>query len=84
MPEFLATSCDNLLKKGGGYEKLSNDAIKEMLEKVFPDIMTHYFFSRFIIISLLLALILCEPYMLQVVMLLTYVHEKDLFAKFCR
>lgn len=33
--ELLATFCDNILKKGGS-EKLSDEAIEETLEKVFP------------------------------------------------
>ncbi|KAJ8636597.1 hypothetical protein MRB53_010864 [Persea americana] len=52
MPELLATSCDNILKKGGGYEKLGDGDMEEMLEKV--------------------------------VMLLTYVNQKDIFAEFYR
>ncbi|XP_019096794.1 PREDICTED: cullin-2-like [Camelina sativa] len=32
--EILATYCDNVLKKGGGTEKLSDEAIEETLEKV--------------------------------------------------
>lgn len=38
--ELLATFCDNILKKGGS-EKLSDEAIEEMLEKVTFD----FFFS---------------------------------------
>lgn len=34
--ELLATFCDNILKKGGS-EKLSDEAIEEMLEKVTFD-----------------------------------------------
>ena len=33
--ELLATFCDNILKKGGS-EKLSDEAIEETLEKVYP------------------------------------------------
>ncbi|XP_058083893.1 cullin-1-like [Magnolia sinica] len=51
-PELLSTFVDNILKKGGGGEKLSDDAIDEMLDKV--------------------------------VGLLFYIHNKDLFAEFCR
>ncbi|OMO57825.1 hypothetical protein COLO4_35078 [Corchorus olitorius] len=32
--ELLATFCDNILKKGGGSEKLSDEAIEETLEKI--------------------------------------------------
>ncbi|KAI9114461.1 hypothetical protein K1719_014689 [Acacia pycnantha] len=32
--ELVATFCDNILKKGGGSEKLSDEAINETLEKV--------------------------------------------------
>ncbi|OMO49804.1 hypothetical protein COLO4_38370 [Corchorus olitorius] len=32
--ELLASFCDNILKKGGGSEKLSDEAIEETLEKV--------------------------------------------------
>ncbi|XP_019090945.1 PREDICTED: cullin-2-like, partial [Camelina sativa] len=32
--EILATYCDNVLKKGGGTEKLSDEAVEETLEKV--------------------------------------------------
>lgn len=45
MPELLATSCDNILKKGGGYEKLGGGDREEMLEKVIPNSTTYYFYN---------------------------------------
>lgn len=45
MPELLATSCDNILKKGGGYEKLGDGDMEEMLEKVIPNLTTYYFYK---------------------------------------
>lgn len=45
MPELLATSCDNILKKGGGYEKLGDGDMEETLEKVIPNLTTYYFYN---------------------------------------
>ncbi|OMO68895.1 hypothetical protein COLO4_29352 [Corchorus olitorius] len=39
--ELLATFCDNILKKGGGSEKLSDEAIEDTLEKVVKLLLLH-------------------------------------------
>lgn len=83
--ELLATFCDNILKKGCS-EKLSDEAIEDALEKV------SWFFL------LLLLNYVCQLYMwlvysekthvavtgFQVVRLLAYISDKDLFAEFYR
>ena len=77
--ELLATFCDNILKKGGS-EKLSDEAIEETLEKVYstPDELFCLASNRDILElnNLLINL--------QVVKLLAYISDKDLFAEFYR
>uniref|UniRef100_R7WA52 Cullin-1 n=1 Tax=Aegilops tauschii TaxID=37682 RepID=R7WA52_AEGTA len=67
--ELLATFCDNILKKGGS-EKLSDEAIEDTLEKTLVD----FYLSG---VNLQLAIH-------QVVRLLAYISDKDLFAEFYR
>ncbi|KAH0781945.1 hypothetical protein KY290_001543 [Solanum tuberosum] len=59
--ELLATFCDVILKKGES-EKLSDEAMEEILQKEKADNRSH----------------------LQVVKLLAYISDKDLFAEFYR
>ena len=73
---MLATFCDNILKKGCS-EKLSDEAIEDALEKV------HIFFS-FAVIDKLCARALMIVTGFQVVRLLAYISDKDLFAEFYR
>lgn len=73
--ELLATFCDNILKKGGS-EKLSDEAIEDTLEKVL--LSNCYFFFKSPDISLNFIMLL------QVVKLLAYISDKDLFAEFYR
>ncbi|XP_066360727.1 cullin-1-like isoform X1 [Miscanthus floridulus] len=73
--ELLATFCDNILKKGCS-EKLSDEAIEDALEKV-------HFFS-FAVIDKLCARALMTVTGFQVVRLLAYISDKDLFAEFYR
>ena len=77
--ELLATFCDNILKKGGS-EKLSDEAIEDTLEKVGLFSLTH----SFIHFQFLLKSILNFNILLQVVKLLAYISDKDLFAEFYR
>ena len=75
--ELLATFCDDILKKGGS-EKLSHEAIEETLEKVSftPDELFTVTSNRHICNFLASCL--------QVVKLLAYIRDKDLFAEFYR
>ena len=77
--ELLATFCDNILKKGS-IGKLSDEDIEETLEKVYstPDELL-YLASNRDILELNNLLI-----NLQVVKLLAYISDKDLFAEFYR
>ena len=72
---MLATFCDNILKKGCS-EKLSDEAIEDALEKV------HIF--SFAVIDKLCARALMIVTGFQVVRLLAYISDKDLFAEFYR
>lgn len=77
--ELLATFCDNILKKGGS-EKLSDEAIEEKLEKVCCAlIMVFHYFC--IIMSNFVTEFVID---MQVVKLLAYISDKDLFAEFYR
>ncbi|XP_075113273.1 cullin-1 isoform X1 [Nicotiana tabacum] len=85
--ELLATFCDNILKKGGS-EKLSDEAIEETLEKVSSCSL-----SPFPLFSLKNVCFFFMPlqqekadnkFRLQVVKLLAYISDKDLFAEFYR
>ena len=75
--ELLATFCDNILKKGGS-EKLSDEAIEETLEKVA--------LLNLLMLNLWWSQIDSELFVwfLQVVKLLAYISDKDLFAEFYR
>lgn len=75
--ELLATFCDNILKKGGS-EKLSDEAVEETLEKVYSGTFCYlgYNFGLHQIVD--------STYVLQVVKLLAYISDKDLFAEFYR
>ena len=74
---MLATFCDNILKKGCS-EKLSDEAIEDALEKV------HLSFFSFAVIDKLCARALMIVTGFQVVRLLAYISDKDLFAEFYR
>jgi hypothetical protein len=72
---LLATFCDNILKKGCS-EKLSDEAIEDALEKVHICLFwSHYEFmnGNFTFLT-----------DFQVVRLLAYISDKDLFAEFYR
>jgi cullin 1 len=74
--ESLAAFCDNILRKGGS-EKLSDEAVEETLDKV---LLLRFSSSQ---ISNLFCLIL-KLYSPQVVNILTYISDKDLFVEFHR
>ena len=78
--ELLATFCDNILKKGGS-EKLSDEAIEETLEKVCISLNVPHTSVHLILKVLKLGFLLVH---LQVVKLLAYISDKDLFAEFYR
>ncbi len=88
--ELMASFCDNLLKKGGS-EKLSDEAIEDTLDKARLCCMS----ARGLCSSLVLRKALVGAHMLvkpvslcyahaQVVKLLAYISDKDLFAEFYR
>lgn len=84
--ELLATFCDNILKKGGS-EKLSDEAIEETLEKVNCFLHFHLLPPRsfnFYSTTFFLNYIGRHFNFLQVVKLLAYISDKDLFAEFYR
>lgn len=73
--ESLATFCDNILRKGGS-EKLGDEALEETLEKVscfdcFPWVDNIIWLMQ-------------NPNCLQVVTILTYISDRDLFVEFHR
>ena len=77
--ELLANFCDNILKKGSS-GKLSDEDIEETLEKVsFTPDEIYYLASNRNILELHNFLI-----NLQVVKLLDYISNMDLFTKFYR
>lgn len=84
--ELLATFCDNLLKKGGS-EKLSDEAIEDTLEKVCGPCRSIYFLAIDIYLYIIYISWRIIVYWLdhvQVVKLLAYISDKDLFAEFYR
>lgn len=78
---MLATFCDNILKKGGS-EKLSDEAIEETLEKVCRSLDAIEFIQINLISPFSLFFLLGGLF--QVVKLLAYISDKDLFAEFYR
>lgn len=83
--ELLAAFCDNILKKGGS-EKLSDEAIEETLEKVsdkgFIVVLLSFFsYVLYDVSDIDIAFFLLN---FQVVKLLAYISDKDLFAEFYR
>ena len=83
--ELLAAFCDNILKKGGS-EKLSDEAIEETLEKVFDNgfvvvLLSFFFYVLYDVSDIDIAFFLLN---FQVVKLLAYISDKDLFAEFYR
>lgn len=79
--ELLATFCDNILKKGGS-EKLSDEAIEDTLEKVHPSIC--FVHTAIAIMFFQMYELMLQVYNYQVVRLLAYISDKDLFAEFYR
>jgi cullin 1 len=79
--ELLATFCDNILKKGGS-EKLSDEAIEDTLEKVQTSLLCVLFYLQTLAHSCWLDLNILTIH--QVVRLLAYISDKDLFAEFYR
>lgn len=71
--------CDNILKKGGG-EKLSDEAIEETLEKVSFSLCNPF---DLCVLQVLISFIYYYYYF-QVVKLLAFVSDKDLFGEFYR
>lgn len=78
--ELLATFCDNILKKGGS-EKLSDEAIEDTLEKVCCAVGCYSFCLTCTDVCNCVIEFLIN---MQVVKLLAYISDKDLFAEFYR
>lgn len=79
VPELLSVHANDILKKGGGSEKINEEAIEEALDKVI--ILLFGWLYEFIVSQQILVFTKSD---LQIVQLLVYIHEKDIFAEFYR